>query len=120
MHRHTDDHPTRNEEEYFARENAEVIKQMRALLDEQRREVERREHFMKCQKCGGDLIERDFQNVKVDACAACHGIWIDQGEIDLMRQIHEAHGPFSRLMSDILEIFHHPKTGESSSAAPPR
>lgn len=120
MHRHTEDHPTRNEEEYFARENAELIKQMRALLDEQRREIERREHFMKCPKCGQDLQERDFQNVKVDACPSCHGIWIDQGEIRLMRQIHEARGPLSRIMSDILDIFHHPKTGESNSAAPPR
>ena len=39
MHRHTEEHPTRNEDEYFARENAQLIKEMRTLLDEQRREV---------------------------------------------------------------------------------
>lgn len=118
MHRHTEDHPTRNEDEYFARQNAELIKQMRVLLDEQRLEIERREHFMKCPKCGADLIERDFQDVKVDACPDCHGIWLDQGEIGMMRHIHESHGPLSRMMSDILEIFHHPKTGDATS--PPR
>ena len=106
MHRHTEDHPTRNEDEYFARESAQLIKEMRSLLDEQRREVDRREHFMKCPKCGGDLKERDFEDVKVDVCPDCHGIWLDQGEIGLMRHIHESRGPFSRLMSDILEIFH--------------
>jgi Zn-finger nucleic acid-binding protein len=115
MHRHSEEHPTRNEEEYFVRENAELIKQMRALLDEQRREVQRREHFMKCPKCGGDLKERDFESVKVDVCPECHGIWLDQGELGLMRHIHDSRGPFNRLMHDILEIFHHPKTGESSS-----
>ena len=120
MHRHTEDHPTRNEEEYFARQNAELIRQMRALLDEQRREIGRREHFMKCPKCGGDLTERDFQDVKVDVCPECHGIWLDQGEIGLIRHIHEARGPLSRLMSDILDIFHHPKTGDSAAQSPPR
>lgn len=115
MHRHTEDHPTRNEDEYFARESAQLIKEMRSLLDEQRREVDRREHLMKCPKCGGDLKERDFEDVKVDVCPECHGIWLDQGEIGLIRHIHESRGPFSRIMSDILEIFHHPKTGEPSS-----
>lgn len=118
MHRHTEDHPTRNEEEYFARRNAELIKQMRALLDGERQLTERREHYMKCPKCGADLTERDFQHVKVDACPECHGIWIDQGELGLLRHIQETQGPLSRIMSDILEIFHHPKTGEPTS--PPR
>jgi hypothetical protein len=36
----------------------------------------------------------------------------------MMRHIHESHGPLSRMMSDILEIFHHPKTGDATS--PPR
>ncbi|HEX4469827.1 MAG TPA: zf-TFIIB domain-containing protein [Gemmatimonadaceae bacterium] len=115
MHRHTEDHPTRNEDEYFARENALLIREIRSLLDDQRRELDRREHFMKCPKCGGDLKERDFEDVKVDVCPDCHGIWLDQGEIGLIRHIHESRGPFSRLMSDILEIFHHPKQGEPSS-----
>ena len=30
MHRHTEEHPTRNEDEYFARQNAQLIKEMRA------------------------------------------------------------------------------------------
>ena len=120
MHRHTEDHPTRNEDEYFARQNAELIRQMRSLLDEQRREIERREHFMKCPKCGGDLAERDFQDVKVDVCPECHGVWLDQGEIGLIRHIQESRGPFSRVMSDILEIFHHPKTGDTADPSAPR
>jgi len=115
MHRHSEDHPTRNEDEYFARANAELIKQMRSLLDDQRQEIERREHFMKCPKCGADLKERDYENVKVDTCPDCHGIWIDQGEIGLLRHIHESRVPFSRIMNDILEIFHHPKTGDATT-----
>jgi Zn-finger nucleic acid-binding protein len=56
--------------------------------------------------------------VRVDACAECHGIWIDQGEIGMLRHIHESRGPLSRIMNDILEIFHHPKTGDATT--PPR
>lgn len=120
MHHHTDDHPTRNEEEYFVRENAELIKQMRAVLDSERRVVQMREHYMKCPKCGRDLEERQFENVKVDVCTDCHGVWIDRGEIRLLRHIQQSQGPFSRIMSDVLEFFQHPKTGESSSSHPSR
>jgi hypothetical protein len=97
---HTDDHPTRNEDEYFARENAELVKQMRARLDAERQDQERRNHFMKCPKCGADLGEKEFGHVK--------------GEMDLLRQMDSSRGAVSRIMNDILGIFQ-PKTGESSS-----
>jgi len=118
MHRHTDDHPTRNEDEYFARESAELIKEMRARLDEERRKSDRRRHFMKCPQCGADLKETTFADVKVDVCPDCHGVWLDQGEINLLRQIHRARGPVSRIMGDILGLFQHPKPGDSHT--PPR
>jgi hypothetical protein len=38
----------------------------------------------------------------------------------LIRHIHETRGPLSRLMSDILEIFHHPKTGDTAAPSAPR
>ena len=113
MSRHSEDHPTRNEDEYFARENAELVKQMRARLDAERLAQERRNHFMKCPKCGADLTEREFANVKVDVCPECDGVWLDKGEMDLLRQIDSSRGGMSRIMSDILGLFQ-PKTGESS------
>ena len=116
MARHSEEHPTRNEDEYFARENAELIKQMRARLDEQRLAQERRNHYMKCPKCGADLDEKDFEQVKVDVCPECHGVWLDQGEIGLLRQIQTSRGPVSRIMHDIFGLFHH-KTGESTPPA---
>ena len=115
MNHHTDDHPTRNEEEYFVRENAELIKKMRALLDEERRLVQKADYHMKCPRCGRQLEERQFDDLKVDVCSKCHGVWIDQGEMRLLRHIQESRGPFTRIMSDVLEFFQHPKTGESSS-----
>ena len=39
---------------------------------------------MKCPKCGGDLEEKLFRDIKIDMCSACSGVWLDSGEIDLL------------------------------------
>ena len=106
MQRHSEDHPTRNEDEYFARENAELIKQMRVKLDTERLAKEKNHHFMKCPKCGSDLQEREFEHVKADVCDNCHGVWLDQGELEMLRHIQQSRGPAARIMGDILGIFH--------------
>lgn len=103
MARHSEEHTTRNEDEYFARENAELIKQMRSKLDEERLKQERKQHYMKCPKCGGDLEEKSHGDVKVDICPDCHGMWLDAGEIDLIQQISK--NPASRVMDDVLNVF---------------
>lgn len=115
MHRHSDDHPTRNEDEYFARQNAQLVKELRARLDAERLVQERQAHYMKCPKCGADLVEKEVANVKLDTCPDCHGLWIDQGEIDLIQQMLRMSGspapqsPVGRVMNDILDMFHRPK-----------
>ena len=77
--------PSRNEDEYFAKVNAELIKQKRAELDAARARQERTQHYMKCPKCGSDLAERDMEHVKVDTCPNCGGVWLDAGELNLVR-----------------------------------
>ena len=103
MVRHSEDHTTRNEDEYFARENAELIKQMRAKLDQERLKQERVQHLMKCPKCGADLQEKTHGSVKADVCPECHGMWLDAGEMDLMHQASKS--PASRIMDDMLNVF---------------
>jgi acetyl-CoA carboxylase beta subunit len=49
--------------------------------DEKRKRQAKVLHWMKCPKCGMDLIERDYKHVKVDMCAHCDGIWFDAGEM---------------------------------------
>src|SRR5215203_579049 len=72
----TEEKPSRNEEEYFARVNAEFIKERRASLDAARSAIERKSHYMKCPKCGGDLKEIEYHHVKVDRCVDCKGSWL--------------------------------------------
>jgi uncharacterized protein with PIN domain len=62
----TDEKPSRNEDEYFAKQDAELLRQMREKNDSERTTQERKAHFMKCPKCGADLKEETHEHVKVD------------------------------------------------------
>jgi ribosomal protein L37AE/L43A len=86
----TDEKPSRNEEEYFARRNAELIKEQRARLDESRKNQERASHYMKCPKCGGDLREREFHHMRIDQCSDCGGTWLDKGEMEMLAHVERS------------------------------
>jgi hypothetical protein len=79
--------PSRNEDEYFLKYDAEILKARRAELDAQRAASERTSHFMKCPKDGADLAEREFHHVKVDVCSECGGMWFDKGEVDQLERV---------------------------------
>lgn len=91
--------PSRNEDEYFVKENAELIKAQRARLDAEReraeREAQRLAHFMKCPKCGSDLREESLGPIKIDRCTSCHGVWLDAGETEMLTRVdQESHSGF--------------------------
>jgi hypothetical protein len=83
--------PTEHEDEYFARIEQEMKKKIEEQKKKQTSEEERAKlrelHFMKCPKCGIDLIEIDFRGMKMDECSACRGIWLDAVEFDAMVKI---------------------------------
>jgi uncharacterized protein with PIN domain len=85
-----DQKPSRTEDEYFVKQDAELIKEQRARLDAQRASAERQSHFMKCPKCGHDLVETNFHQIKIDRCPSCHGVWFDAGEVELMEHIDQS------------------------------
>ena len=95
--------PSRNEDEYFAKQDAELIKAMRAKLDKEREQNERKAHFMKCPKCGADMKEEDHGPVKVDICPDCHGMFLDAGEMELLMKAQGASG--SKLFTNLLGFF---------------
>ncbi len=74
------DRPSKNEEEYFARRDAELLRQQRGELQRAAQAAERRSHYMKCPKCGYDLISGEWHGVQIDQCTHCHGIWFDARE----------------------------------------
>ncbi len=108
-----EDHPSRNEDEYFVKQDAELLKQMRAKLDAERNEAERKQTLMRCPKDGGELKEQDIGNVKVDVCAQCGGMWLDAGELEAVS--HEEHSNvLTRVLSDALSTFRRSPRGRGS------
>ncbi len=39
---------------------------------------------MECPACNEPMIVLEYQEVEVDYCVACHGVWLDAGELDLL------------------------------------
>ncbi|MET0740690.1 MAG: zf-TFIIB domain-containing protein [Candidatus Nanopelagicales bacterium] len=37
---------------------------------------------MKCPVDGNDLVMSERQNVEIDYCPSCRGVWLDRGELD--------------------------------------
>ena len=76
------------EEEYFYKLDKELVEKKRKDLDAHRAEQmskERKEqHWMKCPKCGTDLEEVNLQDVMIDRCPECEGIWLDHGELEFL------------------------------------
>jgi hypothetical protein len=57
-------------------------------------------HFMKCPKCGHDMKEETLENVSVDRCTHCEGIYFDAGELDqvLLKKEGDRKGFFRKLV----------------------
>ena len=102
MAKPTQDTPSRNEDEYFAKQDAELMKEMRAKLDKERAEQERKAHYMKCPKCGADLKEEMHGHVKIDVCPECGGMWFDAGEVEIMKHSHAKGG--SGIMQSFMDL----------------
>ncbi len=92
--------PSRNEDEYFAREEAERLRKLREKDAATRAAQERLTHYMKCPKCGASLHTEAFHGVQIDRCPDCHGMWFDAGEIELILK-EEDTGVLKKILGDV-------------------
>ena len=73
----------------------------RPRLDRSRGEpveaAKKKEFWMVCPKCGERLEEVEHDNVKVDRCRACAGIYLDKGELETIISTNNASGIFQTL-----------------------
>ena len=86
--------PSESEEEYFARVEFERRKKIerekqQSLAGEEKNRL-RDLHYMKCPKCGMDLIEVDYKSVRMDKCSGCEGVWLDAGELDAVAKMDKS------------------------------
>ena len=85
--------PSEQEEEYFARIEFEKRKQIeeekqKKMIEEEKKRL-REIHYMRCPKCGMQLIEIDYKNIKIDKCSECDGIWLDAGELEAVSKLEK-------------------------------
>lgn len=94
------DKPSKNEDEYFAREDAERIRKLREKDTAERVAEERRSHHMKCPKCGATLKSESIRGIEIDKCPECRGLWLDHGELDALGKLQDP-GLFNRVVGDL-------------------
>lgn len=82
-----DDRGRALENDYFRRKEAELLEKMRAKISEDAKNLE-----LQCPKCDGVLHETNFENIKIDVCDKCNGVWLDAGE--LAQVTHKDEGGF--------------------------
>lgn len=81
------------ENEYFRRKEQELIEKMRSKFSEESAvNLE-----LQCPKCDGTLYETDYENIKIDVCNKCNGVWFDAGELAQVVDKNENSGWLSRL-----------------------
>ena len=81
------------ENEYFRRKEQEVIAKMKARIEDD----DARRLGLKCPKCNGMLIEADFENIKIDVCDKCTGVWLDAGELTQIVNKEDDGGWFGKM-----------------------
>lgn len=85
--------PTEKEEEYMARQEFERRKNIENEKSKKMAEEEKKKlrdmHYMKCPKCGMDLLEIDYREIKIDKCSGCAGVWLDAGELETVSELEK-------------------------------
>ncbi|MBM2828235.1 MAG: hypothetical protein HW408_767 [Actinobacteria bacterium] len=86
--------PSEGEEGYFVR--MEFERRRQAEIEKHKRDTQKEKerlkslHFMKCPKCGMELIEIDYRGVQVDKCSGCEGVWLDAGELEAVAGLEKS------------------------------
>lgn len=86
--------PSGKEEEYFVREEYERQRRIheerhQALAAEEKKRL-RELHFMRCPKCGMELLEIDYRTIRIDKCSGCAGVWLDAGELEEVAKLEKS------------------------------
>jgi acetyl-CoA carboxylase beta subunit len=82
------------ENEYFRRKEQELIAKMKEKLSSE----DSKNLAVKCPKCEGTLHETDFEDIKIDVCDKCSGVWLDAGEMAQIIEKDKDGGWFGKLL----------------------
>ena len=86
--------PSESEEEYFIRAEMEkkknIMEERQIKLAEGEKGRLKKLHYMRCPKCGMELTEIDYRNIKIDKCFSCEGVWLDAGELEAVSKLEKS------------------------------
>ena len=101
----TDRKPSKTEDEYFAREDAERIRKLHAeemtRMSAAQREALKRQHGGRCANCGAIMVPERVEGLTILHCPNCGGAYLDRRTWDL---IH-AHAEPDSIMGAVLNWF---------------
>ncbi len=87
------------EEEYFRRKDKESLERLReAIREEARARGEEQPVTMPCPRCTGKLHAETYDEVNVDRCDTCGGVWLDAGELELIVGVESDSGRWFRAL----------------------
>jgi len=72
-----DDRGRALENDYFRRREQELIEKMKSKMSADNAQSGN----LQCPKCDGKLVETNYENIKIDVCESCTGVWLDAGEL---------------------------------------
>jgi hypothetical protein len=87
------------EEEYFHRKNQEAIEKLREQMKVSDEAKAAATATMQCPRCDGKLAETKVDDVSIDRCDKCGGVWLDSGELEQLTK-HESGSFFGRLLGN--------------------
>ncbi|MDX6614526.1 MAG: uncharacterized protein QOD75_3712 [Blastocatellia bacterium] len=90
------------EEEYFHRKNQEAIEKLREKIKVGDDAKAAGTSSMKCPRCAGQLKESKFEEVTIDTCDKCAGVWLDSGELEQLTK-RDSGNWFGRMLSGSTE-----------------
>ena len=96
--------PSKPEDEYFAKVEAEKKRKLAEEIQQQLNEEERlhlkEKHWMRCPKCGMELHPVVFKGITIDKCFGCHGVFLDDGELEKVA------GKEGGFLPGLMSLFH--------------
>ena len=101
----------RREDDWFRQNEKQLLEAARVAREKREKERAALEktgelsrlkalHFMRCPKCGHQMVEESLEGIGVDRCSFCEGIYFDAGELDqvLLKREDDRRGFFRKLV----------------------
>jgi hypothetical protein len=70
------------EQEYFRRKDKESLDRLREAIREEAHASGTQAVTMDCPRCTGKLHAETYEEVSIDRCDTCGGVWLDAGELE--------------------------------------